>query len=563
MKPDRISGIFIALWILFFMGYANGQEKNFGNPLDIPLLLSGSFGELRHNHFHAGLDLKTQGKEGLNVFAIEEGYISRIKVGLYGYGKVLYITHPNGYTSVYAHLQKFSPKIEQAVKQQQYAQKSYEVELFPSTNEFLIKKGEIIALSGNTGSSGGPHLHFEIRDADEKPLNPLLFGYKVSDHQSPDVFRLVGYTLSKNGQIDGSQLPRQINFSLQPDGTYLADAITAEGNIGFGVETIDRQDFAYNKNGAYKVMLQVNGTTYMEYSFDQLAFPETRYINTLIDYPMFVEQKSRVQRLFKTQGNRLTTIYGIVKNNGIIPIENGFSYTVTVIVKDFEGNETRINIPVEGKMQSVTEPQTHPEGKLLVAKRDQYYTFDKGNVYFPENTFYDDFMIQIQRKNDTVSIHNSTVPAHRYYNLTLENTKFKKDELSQVFIAYINYKDKPMYENTIRKGETFTTRTRNMGDFLLMKDSIPPTLRPINFKEGATVSDDNLKVLIADDLSGVETYTATLNGKWILFEYEPKLDTLTFDFNDLGTKNKENNLVITAKDNAGNEQMLQVKFFRK
>lgn len=135
--------------------------------------------------------------------------------------------------------------------------------------------------------------------------------------------------------------------------------------------------------------------------------------------------------------------------------------------------------------------------------------------------------------------------------------------MSQVFIAYINYKDKPMYENTIRKGETFTTRTRNMGDFLLMKDSIPPTLRPINFKEGATVSDDNLKVLIADDLSGVETYTATLNGKWILFEYEPKLDTLTFDFNDLGTKNKENNLVITAKDNAGNEQMLQVKFFRK
>ncbi|MDO5607794.1 MAG: peptidoglycan DD-metalloendopeptidase family protein [Capnocytophaga sp.] len=536
----------------------------FAKPLDIPLLLSGNFGELRNNHFHAGLDLKTQGKEGFNIYAVADGYVSRIKVGLFGYGKVLYITHPNGYTSVYAHLQKFAPSIEKYIKQQQYAKKNYEVEFFPTAGQFPVKQNQIIAYSGNTGSSGGPHLHFEIRDEASRALNPLLFGYDISDNQPPNVFQLIGYSTDKKSEINGSQLPQQINFTKQPDGSHLADKINASGRIGFGIQAIDRQDFTYHNNGVYKVTLQMNGSTRLQYVFDKLDFGETRYINTFIDYPVLAEKKSRVQRLFKTKGNQLKTIYTTQRDDGYITIENGFSYIITIIVEDFKKNETRIQIPIDGKETPIVESSPTPQGKLLIAKRDQYYTFENGNVYFPENTFYDDFMITIGSTNDTVNIHNNRTPVHRFFNLNIENTTFSEKELPQVFIAYLNEKNKVFYENTIRKNNVFSTRTRNLGQFLLMKDTVAPTLTPINFKKNATVTDNFLKVTITDDLSGVESYTATLNGQWILFEYEPKSNLLTFDFADIEpSSDGQYHLLLTAKDNVGNSQTLDISFSKR
>ncbi len=241
--------------ILFYSFTAIGQgdisinstypTNYFRKPLNIPLVLSGTFGELRTNHFHAGLDLKTQQKEGLNVYSAAQGFISRIKISHWGYGKALYITHPNGYTTVYAHLQKFNKRIEAYIKKQQYKKESYEVHVFPSSSELPVSKDEIIAFSGSTGGFVGPHLHFEIRNTKtEKPINPLFFGIQVYDSKKPRVNSLIGYALDLNSHINQLNIPTQLTYKKLKNGDYLADKIVAFGQIGFGINAYDQLDGA-------------------------------------------------------------------------------------------------------------------------------------------------------------------------------------------------------------------------------------------------------------------------------------------------------------------------------
>lgn len=551
---------FFSLFTFYFLF----PQSEFASPLDIPLLLSGNFGELRPNHFHAGVDFKTQGKEGLNIYTIKEGYVSRIKVGAYGYGKALYVTHPNGYTSVYAHLQKFSPVIEAYVKKHQYAKKTFEIEIYPKANELLLKKGEILGLGGNTGSSAGPHLHFEIRDSSAKAVNPLLFGYEIKDDIAPELHQLVVYVLGNESHINQSQLPQRIYLTKQANGAYQSDKIYASGTIGLGIESIDKQNDTYHKNGVYKVSLLMNGKMQFQYVFNSLNFNEARYINTFMDYATYTEKKTRVQLLYKTKGNRISTIYTTNVNDGKLEIQEGMSYMITILIEDIKGNTTRINVPIEGKKQEIKEPRPIVDGTLLIANREQNYVFEGGSVYFPENTFYEDFLIQIGSKNDTISLHNPSVAVHKLFNLTLENKKYKEDELSQVFIARIGEKKQISAEKTIYKNGYFTTRTRNLGTFTLMKDTIPPVLKPMNFKQNGLVTGSTLKVEVKDDLSGVESYSASINGEWVLFEYEPKTRTLTFDFSDINTQNTDTyKLEMMAKDGVGNLQKLTVTFKRR
>ncbi|CEN49019.1 M23 family metallopeptidase [Capnocytophaga canis] len=555
----------LTIFVLFISFFSYSQTKtDYISPLDIPLLLSGNFGELRGSHFHAGVDFKTQGKEGLKIYAIEDGYVSRIKVGAYGYGKALYVTHPDGNTSVYAHLQKFSPDIEKYIKKRQYARKSFEIEAYPKAIELPVKKGELIAYGGNTGSSGGPHLHFEIRDSSARAMNPLLFGYDILDEIPPSVYQLVGYSLGSDSQIEKSQLPRQINMTKQSDGSYLADKITASGSIGLGIQSIDKQNDTYHICGVYRVTLEINGIVHFQYVFDKLDFTEARYINVFSDYEQYVDKKTRIQLLYKKAGNRISTIYRNIKNNGHIDVQDGMSYLATISVEDIKGNTTRIVVPIEGKQQEIIEPKPIAEGKLLVAKRDQFYTFENGNVYFPENTFYDDFMIQIDSKNDTLSLHHPREAIHKQFTLNIENKKFTEEETAQVFIAYLNEKNRPSAERTTYKNGVFTAKTRNLGRFTLMKDTIPPTVRPVNFKNNGLLNASTLKVEIKDDLSGIGSYSASLNGEWILFEYDPKTRILTFDFSDIEAKKTDTyKLEMIVKDGVGNVQKLNVSFKKK
>lgn len=537
----------------------------FGNPLAIPLVLSGTFGELRTNHFHAGLDIKTQQKEGLHVLAAAGGYVSRIKVSLWGYGKALYVTHPNGYTSVYAHLQKFNDRIESYVKKQQYKKESYEIHLFPKANELPITKAEIIALSGSTGGFVGPHLHFEIRDSKtEKPINPFYFGIKVEDTKKPRINSLVGYSLTKNSYINNINTPLQLSYHKLENGNYLASKITAFGEIGFGINTYDQLNGAYNKNGLYSLSMAVNGKVVHEFKAASFSFYETKYINLLVDYERLEKLNQRVQKTFTELANKLD-MYPIEINNGFISVKDGFNYTVVIIAKDFKGNEQKITIPIVGKKESsfVLKPIPKTPYKITTTEFAKF-SKEQVTVAFPKNTFYKNFYLDFDVKDGVAKIHTPTIPLNKKYTLTFNVSEFSELEKKQLYIARISKKGKTSHQTTVKKETTFYTTTKNLGNYKLEKDSIKPSIKLHNIRNEQWLTHfKTLQVKITDYGSGIKSYRGEIDGKWILMEYNVKKGLLTYNFNDTIFTEAKHKLNIIVTDNVGNSSELITTFYRK
>ncbi len=558
---------FILVFGLLFGLFVFPQKEypqDFVSPLDIPLLLSGTFGELRSNHFHSGIDIKTQRKQGLKVYAIGDGYVSRIKVSLWGFGKALYITHPNGYTSVYAHLQKFAPEIEAYVKAQQYKQESFELELFPTVNTLKVTKKQVVAFSGNTGGSAGPHLHFEVRDtATEKPINPLFFGYQVKDEKKPVIQAAFAYPMLEDAHVNQSNRPVNLNFKPDAAGVLVADKIFALGKIGFGINSYDGQDLTYNRNGLYEVTTYVNGAKKHSYDFESFSFAETRYINTFIDYKRYKEKKQRVQRLYKTAANVLSIYNG--GDDGFFNIKEGLSYDIRVEVVDFHGNKTVLRIPVEGKKMPILYPtDLKTTDKFVLAQRDNLYQIDQHSVFFPKNTFYENFYLELENHNDSIRVHHDKIPVRKRYTLSMDASAFPIEQHAKMFIANLNRKGKPSYNRTYKKEQTFSIKTRTLGTFFFEQDTIAPTVQPANFQDGKWLSNYSyLRVKILDDLSGINTYQGTVDGQWILFEYEPKTKMLTYNFSDKKFEGTKHELELIVTDNVGNSTTFTSTFFRK
>lgn len=560
----RFSLIFL-LFTLTVFGQNDYPKDYFRSPLDIPLYLSGTFGELRGNHFHTGLDFKTQQKEGLNVYAAADGYVSRIKISTWGYGKAIYITHPNGYTTVYGHLQKASPLIEAYIKKAQYAQKAFEVEMFPSENELVVKKGDIIALSGNSGGSGGPHLHFEFRDSKtEKIINPMLFGFdvQIKDSRPPVINSLVVYPIGDSSSVNQMQRPLEVHLSQQKDGTYIAEKINASGKIGFGVNTYDLFDNSYNRNGVFKVQGLCNGKPFFGYQFDSFAFDEGRYINALIDYPRYKRTGQRIQKLFMIEPYLLS----IVTSNdtyGMIDVLPNLYQNFQVEVSDFNKNKSIINIPIQFSSLPITVPKEEKKtGFFLKSRKDNSYAKEKVTVFIPAGTFYEDFYIDFDVKDSVLYLHNETVPVHNNITITFEDAVSSEADKEKMFIASKEGK-RLGFNKTFRKGNIFTTYTKDLGEFVLAKDTIAPKVSNPNFVEGKWISKQQfLEVSISDNMSGIATYNGYLNGKWILLEYDYKTKKLSYNFEDNIADEGRNDLKIVVSDNMGNSTTFESHFFR-
>jgi murein DD-endopeptidase MepM/ murein hydrolase activator NlpD len=537
---------------------------DFISPLSIPLDFSGSFGELRSNHFHSGLDMKTNSQQGLDVFAVADGYISRIKISSYGYGKAIYITHPNGYSTVYGHLQRANGVIEDFIKQEQYKKKSFEVEMFLGPQDLPVKQGEVIAFSGNSGGSGGPHLHFEFRETKtEKTVNPLYFGYTkfAKDKFRPNLQGIMVYPMD-SVVVNKSRKPIQVSFNKQADGNYVSSKVVANGKIGFAINAYDNCTNGYNRNGLFKVNAYLNGVLYYEYEFDKFAFNESRYINNFIDYEVFKTKKQRFQKLFFNTAYPLSVLKKD-KHNGIINTQPNANYTLRIEMFDFHGNQTNVSIPIEYGTEVAQQENTTPVlPYLMKSKIENNFTKDNISVYVPENAFYDDFRFNFEVNDGVLAFGNETVPVHKNITITFANIEGLSEELKEKsFIASVDGKSLD-YNATKRSGNNFSTRVRNLGEFKLVQDTIAPRIYNMSFENGKNLSKNKtFSVLISDNLSGIDTYNAYLNGEWILMEYDYKTRKLVHDLADKKYLEGKNELKIIVTDNLQNSTTFETHFF--
>ncbi|WP_343616406.1 M23 family metallopeptidase [Flavobacterium sp.] len=551
----------LAFFVSCFLSAQTQYPKDyFRPPLDIPMQLSGNFGELRPNHFHAGFDLKTNQREGLNVYAIADGYVSRIKISTFGNGKCIYITHPNGYTSVYGHLSATIGPIQDYVKKTHYQEKAYEIEMFPKPGELPVTKGQLIALSGNTGSSEGPHLHFEIRDTKtEFVINPIFFGFdqNIKDTKKPTLSSLYVYPLD-NATVNQSKQPLLVNMALQKDGTYLASKVKTNGKIGFGINAVDTDDVSFNKNGVFNVSTFLNGNQNYNYQFNTYSFDEMRYINAFIDYYRYKKTGQRVQKLFMKTPFALS----IIKTDslrGIISAQPNLTSMYRIEVSDYFGNLNSITVPIEYDTATPLVPEEPVTSKYFVKyNRDTNFEKDNMSVFFPAGTFYDDFNMNFDVRNNKIYIHDDTVPVHSNFAITIKDSIYPESLRDKLYIG-----KGTSYNGTIRKGDVFTAKAKILGTYGLVLDTIPPVIKITKPVEGKWISDQKkIEFTIGDSLSGIKSYNGYLNGSWVLFEYENKTRKITHTFDDQYLTEGENFLKMEVVDNVGNSTIFETHFFR-
>ena len=541
----RIKLLLISL-LLNFSLFAQQNNWNLAKPLD-NLTLVSTFGELRPDHFHSGLDFSGHGHTGDPVYAIDDGYISRISVSSDGYGNALYITHPNGKKSVYGHLLRFIPVIQQYVEHEQYKQWKFEITIYPQPGLFKVKKGQIIGYVGSTGRSYGPHLHFEIRNALlDYPMNPLLFIHGISDHTPPRIFRYAVYPATDTSLVQGRK--RKIILPA----THTTE-ITTFGPVYFGIETYDFTDGHYNRKAVYDVRLFVDDSMLLWYRFDKFLFSHTRDVNTLMDYSAYIHKKFKIQRSLITPGNRLC-IYKLHTNNGIFNPWPG-RHKITYVVSDFFGNKARITFWINALAHTTIKPAT--KHNYTVIPYGKAFRLDTSclTLIVSDTALYDSlhFHYSVLSNNfDNLSplflIQDYGTPLR--WPIELRFRIKPKTDTNHLVVAYIDYKGNTHSLVTSIKNGQAIALSRRFGKFYLTHDTIKPQVKLISSWQ--LTKGQKLIFKISDNMSGIALYRVFVNRRWALFAYDAKTSTLSDIVSDRDFIKGKNHVRVYLSNHAGN-----------
>jgi murein DD-endopeptidase MepM/ murein hydrolase activator NlpD len=564
---------FLYISCLCFIANAQGPiqsrqyPKNFFRyPLDLPPSIAGGFGELRPNHFHAGLDFRTNQRSGYPVHAAADGYISRIHVQFGGGGNIIYIAHPNGYTTVYMHNERFSPEIAKAVRDYQYQHQQFDVDFNLLPGQINVCQDDMIAISGSSGAVAGPHSHFEIRDTKtEETINPQLFGITIPDAIAPAINAVAIYHLdnkpfSEKTKHEFLQVAGKAgNYHLVKPGT-----IVLSGEIGFGIGANDMNNASSNHNGVYSVELKLDGKTVYTFAVERFAFDQTHAINAYIDYPTYIASSRFMQKCFILPGSKIS-LYPQSINRGLINFDDDNLHDVEYVVKDVAGNTSTLTLKIKSQHLEQSAAIVKSPGALF--RYDQRNEFDNGKVkvvIMPGNLYDNlDFMYSSSPMlpgaySEVHHIHNRFTPIHDKYDLWIKPDKdLGKYADKAVITGPTGTCDSAVYNNGYVKAQS-----KGFGDFYIKLDTIPPRIISINIINGKNMAAArNIALKIGDNLSGVKSYNGKIDGKWVLMEWDYKTKVLSYTFNKDIAPGKHI-FELTVSDNKDNVSQYKAEFYR-
>jgi hypothetical protein len=580
IRPSFFYGLFFLL--LHTGSYAqaplfpnqNYPKEYFAYPVKATIGLAANFGELRPNHWHMGLDCRTDKKENMPILAAADGYVAKIKIEPYGFGRAIYINHPNGYTTLYAHLNAFYPELEKWVTEQQYAKKSWRVFLDSiPPNLFPVTKGQFIAGSGNTGGSQGPHLHFEVRDTKtDKVLNPLLFGFNIPDNVPPKVFRLAVYDRCRSVF---EQTPRMLPL-VYKNGEYTVAGgqlnLLAE-RVSFAISATDAVSGNANPNGIYEAILYDNDEPVSGFRLDGIGYDETRYINAQIDYRLRTGGGPFVQHVTGLPGY-VGDVYKNFRGDGIIDVATAASRTIKIEVKDAAGNTSivRFTLNNSGNANAACAPDS-----LQTQRQNMFFAgvvnvFDNKEVmfYLNEKALYDSVLFRYARFGSVDGraysaihqLHSPLTPVHNYFTVNIRPDRNIPETVKDKLVIKRTYNGGrfDIYK-AVWKGEWLSASFRGFGNFVLIADETPPTITPVGIANNANLSKaKGFSLVIRDGSDETKNFSATLDGQWLLFSND-KGKTFKHVFDERCTPG-EHVLNIHVEDEAGNVTEREYKFVR-
>ena len=521
----------------------NYPKNYFSRPLNIPVSLAGNFGALRTNHYHMGLDFRTQQRENLPVTAAAEGYISHIKTEPYGYGNAIYITHPNGLVTLYAHLNSFYTALENYVITKQYADKKWHQDFDMPPGLFKVKKGQFIGYSGNTGSSEGPHLHFEIRDSTTgNNLNPLLFGLGVSDKIPPVFNRLAFYNRNESiyenapffAKIKKVKRKNKVIANAYETIDSVIKIPLGKFSLGIGAEDKTDESFMF---GIYRAELYLDSNIQCAFSMNNFSYDDSRYINAGIDYSTRYDGGPYLQHLSKLPGNRIG-IFDTAAGNGVLQLNDDTIHNVQIIIKDVMGNRSTLQLKVQIDSQaSFSKYDRSAAVKKLDPNKMDWFEYDAFSVKLHQTSLYDTVYVgynnQPKQMPYVSAIHNFSdyhIPVHDSFVVRIKAKENLPDSVKQKTVMLMRSGRKFDVQKGNWKGDWVEAKWWNFGQFFLWRDSVKPMLTPVNVYDSAVFIKDRKLVFNAkDEIGDLQSFEGFIDGAWVIFKQNDNTYTYNFD----------------------------------